>query len=82
MISRVSDCVHVILGLVIEQGIVEDQIHGTGEILLGNDHVVLDILLNGSKVHGILDDVEVIGNVQLLGVDRSQEGERVAVVLE
>lgn len=59
---------------IVEQGVVPNLVQVLLDLLLAFVEVILEFVLNSLQIHRLLDDFEVVGNAQLVGVYRVQEG--------
>lgn len=74
-LQLLSTLAHHMLHPIVPVAILPDQLHIPNEILRGCVVVVQESLLYGAEVHGLGDDVEVVQDVELYGVDWLDEVE-------
>ena len=61
-------------GLVVHVTVGENRVEVLDAFFGGPVVVVLQSLLDGAKVHGVLDDLVIVGDIELDGVDGAVEG--------
>ena len=73
---------NIALCAIVEPTVVENELHVVHEVLNARIFVFLQLLANRLKVHGILYNVGVVGDAQLLPIDRVCENVSLLISLQ
>lgn len=74
--------VHVSALLVEKNGVVPNEVDVLFELLVGGVVLFLELIFDGLEIHGILDDGEVVGDLEVDGVDGKEKRLAVVVLFE
>ena len=72
---------HIVLWFIVQKCVVEHLANRDGKVVARQNHVVLDVFLDGTQIHRLLHDLEIVGNVQRHWIHGRHERIGVFVVL-